>query len=279
MNMMGKWMEGGAEHTATPEFPRGCLGCRGGDAFPLEFSMAFQPIYDLRARKVFAYEALVRGLDGAGADSILSATDETNRYAFDQRCRVRAIELAAKLGIAEQGAFVSINFLPNAIYRPEVCIRTTLETARRVGFPTQKIIFEFTENQQIREPDRVLEIIKAYRRMGFKTAIDDFGAGYAGLNLLAVFQPDLIKLDMELVRGIDNDKVKRSIVAGIVVVCRNLGIQIIAEGIETAEEFACLQELGIELLQGYLLAKPVFETLPAVILPQPRRSITAISED
>ena len=227
--------------------------------------MAFQPIYDAPAGQVFAYEALVRGLDGSGADSILAATDERNRYAFDQRCRVRAIELAASLGIADRGAFVSINFLPNAIYRPEVCIRTTLETARRVGFPTENIIFEFTENQQIKEPDRVLEIIQAYRKMGFKTAIDDFGAGYAGLNLLAVFQPDLIKLDMQLVRGIDSDPIKRSIVAGIVVVCRDLGIRMIAEGIETAEELACLRDLGIDLLQGFLLARPSFEALPQVV--------------
>ena len=252
------------EADARPKRRQGCVQCRNGHAFPVDFSMAFQPIYDTVARRVFAYEALVRGLDGGGAESILSETNDTNRYAFDQRCRVRAIELAAQLGIADQGAFVSINFLPNAIYRPEVCIRTTLDTARRVGFPTQNIIFEFTENQQIREPDRVLEIIRAYRRMGFKTAIDDFGAGYAGLNLLATFQPDLIKLDMALVRNIDTDLVKRSIVSGIVVVCRNLGIQLIAEGIETEAEANCLKDLGIELLQGYLFAKPEFEALPAI---------------
>lgn len=264
MNMMGAIPIDKADTAAAPAVLRGCLGCRGGDAFPVDFSMAFQPIYDVANGKVFAYEALVRGLDGSGADTILSLMDETNRYAFDQRCRVRAIELAARLGVADQGAFVSINFLPNAIYRPEVCIRTTLETARRVGFPTANIIFEFTENQQIHEPDRVLEILKAYRRMGFRTAIDDFGAGYAGLNLLAMFQPDLIKLDMELVRGIDTDRVKRSIVQGIVVVCRSLGIQMIAEGIETPGEMTCLRELGIDLLQGFLLARPSFEALPSI---------------
>jgi EAL domain-containing protein (putative c-di-GMP-specific phosphodiesterase class I) len=256
--------DGGSHGNASLKQPRACVQCREGHAFPVDFSMAFQPIYDTARRMVFAYEALVRGLDEGGADSILQQTNEANRYAFDQRCRVRAIELAARLGIADQGAFVSINFLPNAIYRPEVCIRTTLETARRVDFPTENIIFEFTENQQIREPDRVLDIIRAYRRMGFKTAIDDFGAGYAGLNLLAAFQPDLIKLDMALVRGIDQDRVKRSIVSGIVVVCRNLGIRLIAEGIETKEELTCLQDLGIDLLQGFLPARPSFEMLPPI---------------
>lgn len=224
--------------------------------------MAFQPILDVVTNKVFAFEALVRGLDGSGADHVLAAANESNRYAFDQRCRVRAIELAAQLGIADRGALVSINFMPNAIYRPEVCIRTTLETARRVGFPTKNIIFEFTEDQQIREPERVRAILRAYREMGFKTAIDDFGAGYAGLNLLADFQPDIIKLDMNLIRGIDNDPVRRAIVAGIIVVCEKLNIQVVAEGVETEEEFHTIRALGVTLVQGFLFARPAFEALP-----------------
>jgi EAL domain-containing protein (putative c-di-GMP-specific phosphodiesterase class I) len=245
----------------------GCSGCRDGAAFPFDVSMAFQPIVEASSGRVFAYEALVRGIDGSGAAAVLAAVDETNRYAFDQRCRVRAIELAAKLGVAARGAFVSINFMPNAIYRPEVCIRTTLETARRVGFPTEHIIFEFTEDQQVKEPERVREILRAYREMGFRTAIDDFGAGYAGLNLLADFQPDLIKLDMGLIRGLDHDRVRRSIVAGIVVVCQSLGIRVIAEGVETKDEYQALANLGVELFQGYLLAKPAFEQLPTPEMP------------
>ncbi len=247
--------------------PLGCKGCREVNAFPIDFTMAFQPIVDVSAGQVFAYEALVRGLDGSGAHSIVSLADDSNRYAFDQRCRVRAIELAAALGVSDRGAHVSINFMPNAIYRPEVCIRTTLDTARRVGFPTENIIFEFTEDQQIQEPERVLEIVRAYRGMGFMTAIDDFGAGFAGLNLLANFQPDIIKLDMPLIRDVDQDHVRRSIVSGIVVVCQELGIRLVAEGIESAGEYCCLQDLGVELLQGYLLARPAFESLPPVHMP------------
>jgi EAL domain-containing protein (putative c-di-GMP-specific phosphodiesterase class I) len=187
---------------AAPSRPLGCKGCLEGGAFPVDFTMAFQPIVDVSAGQVFAYEALVRGLDGSGAHSIVSLADDSNRYAFDQRCRVRAIELAAALGVAERGAHVSINFMPNAIYRPEVCIRTTLDTARRVGFPTENIIFEFTEDQQIQEPERVLEIVRAYRGMGFMTAIDDFGAGFAGLNLLANFQRRGISLPAGPRRGV-----------------------------------------------------------------------------
>lgn len=255
-------------HLPRPQINLACDGCRNGTPFPIDFSMAFQPIINVQEGRVFAFEALVRGVDGSGATEVLAAANDTNRYAFDQRCRVRAIELAASLGVANQDAFVSINFIPNAIYRPEVCIRTTLDTARRVGFPTDRIIFEFTEDQQIREPERVHEILRAYRKMGFKTAIDDFGAGYAGLNLLADFQPDLIKLDMGLIRGVDRDPVRRAIVNGIVVVCKRLDILLVAEGVETDGEYRALADLGIELFQGYLFAKPMFEALPKPSFPE-----------
>ena len=255
---------GNAPQGPAPMSKAGCGGCRDGDGFPVDFSMAFQPILRAATGEIFAYEALVRGTGGEPAATVLGALDETNRYTFDQRCRVRAIELAAELGVARRSAALSINFLPDAIYRPEVCIRTTLETARRVGFPTEAIIFEFTEEQKVRDPQRIKEIVAAYRRMGFRTAIDDFGAGFAGLNLLADFQPDLVKLDMGLIRGLDHDRVRCSIVEGIVRVCRELDIGIIAEGIEDAREHATLAGLGVELFQGFHFAPPAFEALPEI---------------
>ena len=261
------------DNDSRPVRATGCAGCRGGAAFPVNFSMAFQPIVAPARGAVFAYEALVRGEDGAGAGTVLSAIDEENRYAFDQRCRVKAIELASRLGIADQNAFVSINFMPNAIYRPEVCIRTTFETARREGFPTSNIIFEFTEEQQIREPERVREILKAYREMGFMTAIDDFGAGFSGLNLLADFQPDFIKLDMVLIRGLDADRSRRAIVTGILAMCEELGVRPIAEGIETEAEYCTLVDLGVDLFQGYLFARPAFERLPQPNVPELARRL------
>src|SRR5690606_15259672 len=99
----------------------------------------------------------------------------------------------------------------------------------------------------------------AYKEFGLLTAIDDFGAGYSGLNLLADFQPDIIKLDMLLTRNIDSDRVRRSIVAGILTVCRELDIMVIAEGIETDAEYATLREMGVAYFQGYLFARPVFQ--------------------
>jgi EAL domain-containing protein (putative c-di-GMP-specific phosphodiesterase class I) len=97
--------------------------------------------------------------------------------------------------------------MPNAVYEPRACIRLTLATAERVGFPLDRIIFEFTEDEHL-DATHVLNILNTYRKIGFKTAIDDFGAGHAGIGLLTKFQPDIVKLDMDLVRGIDTDRVK-----------------------------------------------------------------------
>jgi EAL domain-containing protein (putative c-di-GMP-specific phosphodiesterase class I) len=242
-----------------------CESCERRDALDFDFTMAFQPIVDVVERRAFAYEALVRGVDGAGAYSVLSKVDDTNRYSFDQRCRTKAIELAAGLGV---DCFVSINFLPNAVYEPSACIRATLKAAERFDFPLERIIFEITENEELVDKAHLTNIMGEYRRRGFKTAIDDFGAGYSGLNLLAEFQPDIIKIDMAMIRDIHTDRVRQVIVDGILGVCRELGIDIIAEGIEVREEYDWLVDRGVRYIQGYLLAKPGFESLPEVAWPE-----------
>ncbi len=226
--------------------------------------MAFQPI--VHTSGVFAYEALVRGPLGESAGSILSQVNRDNMYAFDQACRVRAIELAAQLG-AGTPQRVSINFIPGAVYRPETCIRKTLETAERVGMALSNIIFEVTEGERVTDRKHLLNIFREYRKHGLQTAIDDFGAGFAGLDLLAEFQPDILKLDMVLIRDIDKKPASRAIVRAVVSLCRELSIRLIAEGIETRAEFEVLEDLGIEFYQGYLFAKPQLERFASASLP------------
>ncbi|WP_116089940.1 EAL domain-containing protein [Sphingomonas crusticola] len=228
--------------------------------------MAFQPIVDMQSGRPFAYEALVRGPNGEGAATILSRVTPENRYAFDQACRVKAIETAMAAGIIATGARLSINFLPNAVYSPMACIQLTLRTAERSGFPLDRLIFEFTENEHMASPDHVGSIIDTYRRIGFAVAIDDFGAGHAGLDLFARFTPDMVKLDMELVRDIDADPRRRAIVRAMVMLCAELDTILIAEGIETEGEAAALRALGVRYFQGYLLARAEFERLPEICL-------------
>lgn len=252
----------------------GCSGCRSTvDLF--DIAMAFQPIVDVETGLPFAYEALVRGGNGEGAGIVLAQVTPENRYAFDQKCRVAAIEAAVAAGILDTGARLSINFLPNAVYSPVACIQLTLKTARATGFPTDRLIFEFTENEEMADTDHVKTIVETYRKMGFSTAIDDFGAGHAGLGLLAKFQTDFIKLDMNLIRGIDASMPRRMIVDSAVRLCRDLGIEVIAEGIETVGEYDALRAIGVRYIQGYLLARPGFKNLPEIILPGERIAAVA----
>jgi EAL domain-containing protein (putative c-di-GMP-specific phosphodiesterase class I) len=244
-----------------------CSACKDGveDLFP--FSMAFQPIVNADERTIYAYEALVRGPNGESAASVLAQVTPQNRYAFDQNCRVRAITLAAKLGMVASGERLSINFMPGAVYSPAACIQLTLRTAESVGFPCERLIFEITESEKVVDRPHLRGIVHEYRRRGFQVAIDDFGAEFAGLNLLADFPTDILKLDMELTRDLPQRPRAIAIVRSMVELSRSLGCTLVAEGVETVEEYMALRECGISLMQGYLLAKPGFETLPAVIFP------------
>ncbi len=193
----------------------------------------------------------------------LPTSPRTTATASTRLCRVKAIEAAGRL-FDDEDLRLSINFMPNAVYEPAACIRTSLEAARRVGFPSERIMFEFTEDERVHDAGHIERIISEYRRLGFITAIDDFGAGYAGLKLLADYQPDLLKIDMALLRGIDASQAKQTIVAGIAGIARSLDITLIAEGVETEQELTVLRTTGIRLFQGYLFARPSFQALTPV---------------
>ena len=238
-----------------------CPGCRDGEPVGFEFEYAYQPIVNFATRSIYAHEALVRGPNGESAASVLAQVTPDNVYRFDQACRVKAVAGAARLGMRE---LLSINFLPNAVYRPEICIRSTLEAARAHDFPIEQIIFEVTEGERVQDRAHLVHIFREYRRFGFQTAIDDFGAGYAGLNLLAEYQPDLVKIDMDLVRNIDTSKPRQAIVRATAAMCAELGIRVLAEGIETRAERDFLATAGIDLMQGYWFSKPVFQGLGAI---------------
>lgn len=248
--------------------PQGCGACKDGVHEPFPFSMAFQPIVQVDTRRVFAYEALVRGPNNEPASTIFEQLTDENRYSFDQSCRVKAITLAQRLNLAETGAALSINFIPGAVYSPVACIQLTLKTAQSVGFPLDRLIFEITEVEKIANRKHLLGIVNEYRRHGFRVAIDDLGAGYSGLNVLADVPVEIVKLDMDLTRNLDRRPVAMAIVRSMVELCRTLNIEFIAEGVETISEFAALQDCGVNLIQGYFIARPAFEALPEFSLPE-----------
>jgi len=235
----------------------GCAACRKPSTVPA-LSMAFQPIVDLEERRIDAYEALVRGVNGEGAAAMLRWANGDNLYAFDQACRVKAIELAASLGIDRN---LNINFLPNAVYEPRACIRATLDAAARTGFDPRRLTFEIVETEWISDTPHLLNIIREYRRMGFKIALDDFGTGHSNLARLADLRPDIIKVDRCLIQDCDHDQTRLAIVASIIALGAQIEIKVVLEGVERLGEVEALRNVGARFMQGFYFAKPQFEAL------------------
>lgn len=244
--------------------------CSDALALP-PFSMAFQPIVNIETRTVFAYEALARGPSGEPAASVFKCltpdAPPNLRYQLDRALRIRAIELGTALGIHERGAKLSINFMPGAIYDPETGLLSTLRAAQENNFPHQSIIFELLEDERISDLPHLRRIIAAFHKEGFHLALDDFGSAFSNLNILSEIVVDIVKLDAALIRDIHTSPRLRSILSHTVAMCASLGSTVIAEAIETPEEYHALRACGVTLMQGYLFARPAFEALPPVNWP------------
>ena len=229
-----------------------------------QFSFAFQPIINVETGSIVAFEALVRGIDNSPAWKVFQQVHEGNKYYFDEVLRLKAVPLAARLGIS---CNLNLNLLPCSLEISKSAISSTLEMADLSGISIHQITIEITESEIINNVGWFIEAINIHRSVGVSVAIDDFGAGYSGLNLLAEFQPDSIKIDMSLVRDIHTHGPRQAIVRGIIRTCQDLGIDIIAEGVENNEEYQWCNEEGIDLFQGYFFGKPGFEQLPLAFFP------------
>ena len=195
------------------------------DAATLRYAFAFQPIVHAPTRSIFSHEALIRGPDGENAASILQRSQPVEMHALRERQRIAALESAARLGLRTR---ININFQPSDIAHSPTAITSLLDAAARCGIPPESIVLEVLESEIIRDSGDFSARMNPYRASGLTFAIDDFGAGYAGLNLLADFQPDLLKIDMNLVRGIERNGPRQAILRGIVRTCLDLGIDLIA---------------------------------------------------
>lgn len=141
-------------------------------------------------------------------------------------------------------------------------------TAEATGLPPDRILLEMTEDERVTGLPRAAAVVRECQRAGLRVALDDFGAGYSGLQLLAELHPDVVKLDMTLCRDIDRCRARPAIVHGMIVACTDLGIQVIAEGVETRGEFDALGDLGVRYFQGYLFARPAVGRLPPAAVPR-----------
>lgn len=222
------------------------------------YSFAYQPIVDVSSRTIFSYEALIRGINNEPARDVLKKIPAADMHHFDELSRKQAIRIAAHLGLHTH---LNLNFLPRSIENSPTAITSLLEVTEHLGIRPEQIVVEILEREIISDYTLFNDIINECRSAGVVFAIDDFGSGYAGLKMLAEFQPNLIKIDMDLIRDIHHRGPRQAILRGILRTCHDLGIDIIAEGVETTEEYQWLYNEGITLYQGNLFARPSFEKL------------------
>ncbi len=224
----------------------------------ISYSFAFQPILSTTECRIFSYEALLRGTNKESAIDVIKKIPLTERPIFHEENFVLALHWAAYRGLSTR---LNLNVMPSVISSSPSAIPSSLEAAERFHILPKQIILEILESEVIGSLRNLSAVLRDYRSTGLLFAIDDFGAGYAGLNLLAEFQPDFLKLDIRLVRDIEKKGPKQAIIRGIRRTCIDLGIEIIAEGVETENEFRWLQDEGIRLYQGHLFARPALEKL------------------
>jgi EAL domain-containing protein (putative c-di-GMP-specific phosphodiesterase class I)/CheY-like chemotaxis protein len=218
--------------------------------------MAFQPIVDITQRKVYAYEALLRTEEESlrRTDIFIATAEKLDRIHQLGRVVRSAVSRAIKDAPPDVLLFVNVHGL-------ELTDEELFSATAALSQHSARIVLEITERtglDPVAGPARVAML----RKLGYRIAVDDLGAGYAALGALATLEPEIVKLDMSLIRDIDRHPTKRRVVGAIATMCRELGSRVVAEGVETeAEKSACV-DAGIDLLQGYLLAKPARGFVP-----------------
>ncbi len=211
--------------------------------------IGFQPIIDWRRRQLYGYEALVRS-DGPfmRPSDLLSAAEKLGRLTDLGRLIRRKI--AEQAAACPSGALLFVNLHARDLEDPDLVDRSSplAQVARRV-------VLEVTERTALEEVSDIAARVARLRAMGYRLAVDDLGAGYAGLASFTRIEPDVVKLDMSLVRGVDGSPLKQSVVRSVVGLAEDLGMEVISEGIEVEAERNALSDLGCRLFQGYLFGK------------------------
>ncbi|SEQ33985.1 EAL domain, c-di-GMP-specific phosphodiesterase class I (or its enzymatically inactive variant) [Ectothiorhodospira magna] len=234
----------------------------------------FQPIvHTRRPDQVFAYESLMRGqIPGESAliypDRLLEQARAARLlFQLDRVARINAIRQATGHDIR---CNIFINFNPTTIYDPAYCLRTTLSEAHRLGADPTRFVFEVVETEAVSDTANLRRIVDFYREAGFRVALDDLGAGYASLNLLAELRPDFVKFDRAMVKGIDQDPFRQKVLTKLIEMAGELNIATIAEGVETRAEWDWLRGQQVDYVQGYLFARPATPP-PAPEVPEDPR--------
>jgi len=225
----------------------------------------FQPIVSLSKKKIMGYEALIRGPSDSPLHSPFNLFDTAERFDLSTKleyiCREVTIKRYADLNVKEK---LFINVSPAVLLQPDFKKGETLKLLGQFGVDPRSVVIELTEHQPTDDFQLMREAIIHYRKMGFEIAIDDLGAGYSGLRLWSELQPEYVKIDMHFIQGIHSDPIKLNFVRSIQNIASSLNCNVIAEGIETEDEFKVVEQLGITHAQGYYFARPTAVPLEKV---------------
>lgn len=219
---------------------------------------AFQPIVRFSDGVLYGFEALLRGWEEAGFGSIHEVFDRAFEddllYALDLRLREKAVR---KLAAAEAGrAKLFYNVDNRLLVMPDYAPGSTAALAEAAGLSASRIVVELSERHDPGDEDRFDGILESYKRQGFRVALDDFGSGFAGLKLLYRADPDIVKIDRHFVSGSAGDPRKAAFLQKIVDLAHLMGVEVVAEGIETAEEYRICAGAGCDYAQGFYIARP-----------------------
>ncbi|EGL83454.1 diguanylate phosphodiesterase [Caldalkalibacillus thermarum TA2.A1] len=223
-------------------------------------TFAAQPIYQLDAAhstaELYGYELLMRPMGLAQRPDQLFALARTMdlHVALDALCRQKAIELSMHCLPGNVKRF--INFLPTAIYNPEHCLRETFATIDRLKAPADLFVFEVVETEAVQNICHLQHIFDTCQQHGIQVALDDVCSGHNTLDMLIALQPHYAKLDRSVISHIDTEPHQQRLVSALVDLCATYNITLLAEGIESEEEWRCLKSLGVSLGQGYWLGRP-----------------------
>jgi EAL domain-containing protein (putative c-di-GMP-specific phosphodiesterase class I) len=214
--------------------------------------LVFQPIVDARGRKISAYEVLLRSSEPSLPDpaSVLNAAERLDAVHHVGR-RVRALAADAIRRLPSPDTLLFVNLHAADLIDPDL-----YDDDAPLGGHARRTVLEVTERASLEDLKDLGARAKRLRDAGFRIALDDLGAGYAGLTTFTVLEPEIVKLDMALVRNIGESVTKQRVVGSIIRLCRELSMRVVAEGVETAQELACVSELGCDFIQGYYIARP-----------------------
>lgn len=229
-------------------------------------SFAFQPIIDPLAQKVVSLEALIRTPSGDAPRAYFESLSGDAIYEADLNSKRVAFAMARALNLGEQ--MLSVNLLPMTLVKVPGAVSVLLQEIEANGLVPDQVIVEFTESEVISRLDEFTDAVKLLKAAGIQLAIDHFGAGFAGLALLAQFQPDRVKINRALIKDVHKSGPRQAIIQGIIKSCASLEISVCAVGVEKAEEWMWLESAGVSLFQGHLFAAPEFGGIPAVAWPE-----------